>query len=249
MRRILTFVSAFDQTPQEAVLVAPDDAEGRVLPLVVVPHAAGWTGEMTADLWKDAPIRHGVIAVFPFGHSRRLDLRSLASRGQMLDLAALPGEIECAGLRVDSQRIYASGISMGGMEGLVLAGQHPDLLAAVVSFNGGIDLSAWDRDCAPDVAERMAFEIGGTPDELPEEYAARSPISYADAISRVPVLMYWDPNDEIVQHQEEKQSGALHRLVMEKRSDAPMTVRRHERGHTYVNPGIALKWLLTHTRP
>lgn len=244
MRRIITFTSEFDGSQQKAVLVAPDDAGQAPLPMVIVPHAAGWTGEMTADYWKDTPIRLGVIAVFPFGHSRALELRSLAWRGQIMDMANLPDVIAEEGYSVDRSRIYAAGISMGGMESLVLAGKYPDLLAGVVSFNGVIDLAAWFQECDSDIAGRMPIEVGGSPDEMPEEYAERSPITYAATIARVPVLMYWDPNDKVVQFQEEEQSGRLYRLVKELYPDAPIWGHRHDRGHTYVNPGLALKWLL-----
>jgi dipeptidyl aminopeptidase/acylaminoacyl peptidase len=248
MRREITFVSEFDGTERRAILVAPDDAGREALPLVIVPHAAGWDEVMTADYWRDAPVRHGVIAIFPHGHSRKLDLRSLAWRGQISDMASFPRMIEDLGYPVDRSRIYAAGISMGGMESLVLAGKHPDLLAGVVSFNGVIDLAAWFYDCAPDVCGRMEFEMGGTPEQVPEEYAARSPINYSATIAKVPVLMYWDPDDKIVQFQEEKQSGRLYRLVKEIDPNAPMEGRRHDKGHTFVNPGLALTWLMEHRK-
>lgn len=248
MRKLISFTSDFDGTQQQAVMIAPDDVGKRPLPLVIVPHAAGWTGEMTADYWKNTPIRHGVMAVFPFGHSRALELRSLGWRGQIADLAALPDIMDRMGYPVDRTRVYVAGISMGGMESLVLAGKHPEMLAGVVSFNGVIDLAAWSYDCDKDVCGRMAFELGGTPEEVPEEYAARSPISYAATIAEVPVLMYWDPNDKIVQFQEEKQSGRLYRLVKEIDPNAPIEGRRHDRGHTYVRPGLSLRWLLERVR-
>ncbi len=244
MRKTITFTSRFDSTEQRAVLVAPDDARSRRRPLVIVPHAAGWTDEMTADYWKDIPVRHGVIAVFPFGHSRVLDLRSLAWCGQIADMAAMPELIEDMGYQVDRDRIYAAGISMGGMESLMLAGMHPDLLAGVVSFNALVDVAQWFHDCDADARGRILQEMGGTPDELPEEYAERSPINYAATISRVRSLLYWDPNDEVVQFQEEKQSGRLYQLVKQARPDAPIWAKRHQRGHTYVNSGAALEWLL-----
>ncbi len=248
MRREITFTSEFDGTERRAILIAPENAGQEPLPLVIVPHAAGWTGEATAGYWRDIPVRHGVIAVFPHGHSRAVPLRSMGWRGQMSDLFLLPHIIEDMGYPLDRSRLYAAGISMGGQEGLLLAGQHPDLLAGVVSFNAVVDLTAWFYDCESEVCGRMEIEVGGTPEEVPEAYAERSPISYAATIAETPVLIYWDPDDKIVQFQEEKQSGRLFRLVKEIDPNAPIEGHRHDRGHSFVNPSLALRWLLEHRR-
>lgn len=243
MRKIISFTSEFDGTTRQAILTAPDDAGQKPLPLVIVPHAAGWTGEATAGYWRDVPIKYGVMAVFPFGHGKKLDLRSMGWRGQMMDLVMLPMILPNLGYPVDASRVYAAGISMGGQESLLLSGRHPGLLAGVISFNAVMDLSTWfyDNETA---AESMMEEIGGTPEELPREYAERSPITYADTIALTPTLLYWDPNDDVVQFQEKKQSGLLYRMVKKISPDVPILTRRHNRGHTYISPRLALDWLL-----
>ena len=248
MRREITFTSEFDGSEQRAVMIAPEDAGREPLPLVIVPHAAGWTGEATAGYWRDVPVRHGTIAVFPYGHSRVVPLRSMGWRGQISDLASLPHVVEDMGYPVDRSRIYAAGISMGGQEGLLLAAKHPGLLAAVASFNAVVDLRAWYYDCDPEVCGRMMIELGGTPEEVPDAYAERSPINYAATLAEMPSLIYWDPNDAIVQFQEEKQSGRLYRLIKEADPNAPIEAHRHNHGHSFVNPSLALRWLLEHRR-
>ena len=239
----INFNSRFDGSNRRAILIAPDGARESPFPLVIVPHAASYSAKFTAGYWLDIPIRRGVIAVFPFGHGRRNDLYSVGWRGQIADLASFPDILDEQGILVDRSRIYATGISMGGQESLVLAGTHPNLLAGVAAFNPVIDLSTWFYDY-PEAASNVVQEIGGTPEQLPDEYTLRSPINYAETIARVQILIYWDPNDEVVRYQDEKQSGLLYRRVKEMNPDAPITACIHHRGHQWINPSLALDWLL-----
>jgi pimeloyl-ACP methyl ester carboxylesterase len=184
------------------------------------------------------------IAVFPYGHGRKSELTSLGWRGQIEDMASMPGILTDLGYAVDESKVYAVGISMGAMESLLLAGIHPGFLAGVVAFNTLADLSAWYEDAGPNRPDIEA-EVGGTPEELPEEYAARSPIEYAATIARTPVLIYWDSNDEVVPEQDEEQSGLLLRRIKESDPDAPIVGEKHKRGHFFVRPALALDWLLS----
>lgn len=243
MQKIIEFTSEFDGTNRKALLIVPPDAGKEPLPLIIVPHAAGFSAEKTADYWKPRLAKRRAMAIFPFGHGRKLDLFSLGWRGQIADLAYMPRLLPTIGYPVDDKRIYAAGISMGGMELLLLAGSHPNLLSGVITFNALVDLSAWYYDpSANDPILRE--EIGGGPDEMPEAYAERSPINYSTTIVRTPTMMYWDPNDEIVHLQREKQSGFLYRKVKEIDPHAPIWERTHDKGHFWVNPRLALDWLL-----
>lgn len=244
MRKIIYFVSEFDGSARQAVILGPDSMGDELLPLVIVPHAAAFSAEATAAYWRDIPAKRGVIAVFPFGHPRKLELFSFGWHGQIEDLASLPRILTNIGYPVDASRVYGVGISMGGMEVLLLAGKHPGLLAGVVAFNSVVDLDAWFYDTDM-LKPQMMEEIGNTPEEMPEEYAERSPINYAATIARIPVLLYWDPIDKMVRFQSEKQSGLLYRKVKEADPDAPIEERIHHYGHFWVRPGLALDWLMS----
>jgi pimeloyl-ACP methyl ester carboxylesterase len=111
-------------------------------------------------------------------------------------------------LRVDPHRIYAVGGSMGGQETLLLAAQHPGLLAGAVTFDAPTDLARRYQQVgtlpnAGSLRALMRLEVGGTPDELPEAYADRSPLHFAQALadSGVPLEMWWSTRDELVVNQ------------------------------------------------
>lgn len=243
MQKILEFTSTFDGSTRNAILLAPEDAGDKPLPLVIVPHAAGYTAKFTSGYWKYIPDQYNVYAIFPFGHGRRLDLYSLGWKGQLEDLVSLPELPSRAGYQIDMGRIYVVGISMGGLESLLLAARYPDVLAGVATFNAVVDLSTW-FSMSGSAAQTLIEEIGGTPESNPDDYAERSPINYVRDISKVPCLMYWDPDDAIVPFQEEQQSGLLYRHIRENNPDAAVLARRHKYGHNWISPGAALKWLL-----
>ncbi|MHB0999516.1 MAG: alpha/beta hydrolase family protein [Armatimonadota bacterium] len=247
IKEIVSFTSKFDNSTRQAVLLASSDAGDTPLPLIIVPHAAGYSAADTAAYWRDLPARRGVIAVFPFGHGRKLETYSLGWRGQIDDLAQMPDVVSDYGLKVDTRRIFAAGISMGGQESLLLAGTHPDMVSGIVVFNAVADMAQLYSDSSV-LCAVIADEVGGTPDESLDEYAARSPINYYATISRVPTLLYWDPNDDMVPGQDDRQCGALYDKIKTADPDAPIWVQKHKYGHFWINPGQAIKWLLDNYR-
>ena len=117
-----------------AVVVAPahygPDHPSPPLPLVISPHGRGVRARTNANLWRDLPGQGGFAVICPGGMGRRLPLHSWGWRGQIDDLARMPGILRAARpwLRLDLERVYAVGGSMGGQETLLLLGQHPRLL-------------------------------------------------------------------------------------------------------------------------
>ncbi len=105
--------------------------------------------------------------------------------------------------------IGAGGLSMGGLEALVFAGQHPAGVRAVWAANPIVDLAQWWRDLSEagardgnsEIADLIATEVGGGPDELPEEYRARSAFDYVDSLLRVLIRIAWSPADTVIPHQ------------------------------------------------
>jgi dipeptidyl aminopeptidase/acylaminoacyl peptidase len=108
-------------------------------------------------------------------------------------------------LRIDAQRVYAVGGSMGGQETLLLLGQHPALLAGAVAFDSVTDFSLRYRQFAriPRGRTLQALartEVGGTPQTNPSAYVLRSPTHWIRevAASAVPLQLWWSDADEIV---------------------------------------------------
>jgi pimeloyl-ACP methyl ester carboxylesterase len=153
-------------------------------------------------------------------------------------------------LRIDRERIYAFGGSMGGHETLLLAARYPSLLAGAASIDGVADF-ALQYENLPDlgcnaVCRRMwhgrigvglqAFarqELGGTPETAARAYAERSPLSYARALawSCVPLQIWWSRKDKIVR-ESDVQSGRLLELIRWANPAAPVQGYRGNWIHT-----------------
>jgi poly(3-hydroxybutyrate) depolymerase len=203
-----------------AVVIAPaqysPDRPSPPLPLVISPHGRGVRARTNANLWGDLPGQGGFAVICPGGMGRRLPLHSWGFRGQIDDLARMPAIIHAARpwLRVELERVYAVGGSMGGQETLLLIGLHPGLLAGAVAFDSVTDFFRRYSDFAllgrkGRMLQGLArVEVGGTPKTNPVGYRVRGAQHWVDEIARsgVPLQMWWSDADEIVTGQE-NQSG------------------------------------------
>ena len=177
------------------------------LPLVISPHGRGVRAATNANLWGNLPAQGKFAVVCPGGQGRRLPLHSWGYRGQISDLARMPG-ICRAGLpwlRFDMDRIYALGGSMGGQETLLLLGQYPRVLAGAVAMDSVTNFHRRYNDfaLAPRTRGNQALcrlEVGGTPRTNPTGYVLRSPTHWLDQIARsgVPLQLWWSLADQIV---------------------------------------------------
>jgi pimeloyl-ACP methyl ester carboxylesterase len=222
------------------------------LPLVISPHGRALDGKSNARLWGDLPSVGGFALVSPDGQGDRLPSMSWGAPGQIDDLARMPDVVAEAlpWLRIDRERIYAFGGSMGGHETLLLAARYPDLLAGAASFDGVADF-ALQYENLPDlgcnaVCRRMWHgrigvalqmfareELGGSPETAPQAYAERSPLSYARTLawSGVPLQIWWSRKDKIVRRSE-LQSGRLLQLIRGANAAAPVEGYRGNWIHT-----------------
>jgi poly(3-hydroxybutyrate) depolymerase len=201
------------------------------LPLVIAPHGAGPGPFLELGrAWGDLPARGRFALVIPEGQGRVLAHYSWGYSGQIDDLARMPAIVRKAirWLRIDANRIYAVGGSMGGQESLLLVARYPHLLAGAVSFDAPGDMALRYRQYAalPDaqlMRGLLRTEIGGTPDEDAADYAARSPVDVAGAIARsgVPVQIWWSTCDRLVVDQR-LHSGRLYTEIT--RLDPPARV-------------------------
>ena len=138
---------------------------------------------------------------------RRLPLHSWGWQGQIDDLARMPSILRAAHpwLRIDVERVYAVGGSMGGQETLLLVGQHPHLLAGAVAFDSVTDFKLrydqFARIGKGRTLQALArLEVGGTPRTHSRAYVHRSPANWINEVaeSGVPLQVWWSDADEIV---------------------------------------------------
>ena len=234
------------------------------LPLVISPHGRGVNGMANARLWGRLPGLDHLAVVSPDGQGRRLPLYSWGYGGQISDLARMPELVQHAlpWLRIASDRVYAVGASMGGQEALQLTAEDPSLLEGTAVFDAPTDFalqyrlfpelpcnavcrSQWKGPIGLGLQHLARVEVGGTPREVPDAYAARSPAHDLGELARsgVPLGLWWSVRDRLVPAREEQ---AFLRSLL----------RRHPRGHTIhvigswphvlgmrLNLPAALEWL------
>jgi len=205
-----------------AVLVAPAEFgpgnPSPPLPLVVSPHGRGVRARTNARMWQQLPARGNFAVVCPGGMGRRLPLHSWGFPGQIDDLVRMRSHVTSARpwLRVDPDRVYAVGGSMGGQETLLLVSRPAARLAGAVAFDSVTDFFRRYDDFAALGRKGRALqalarlEVGGTPRTRGDAYLRRSPAHFKELIasSGVPLQMWWSDADEIVTGQE-NQSGKL----------------------------------------
>ncbi len=187
---------AANGVPRWAVVVAParygPSSPSPPLPLVISPHGRGVRARTNARLWGGLAGLGDFAVVCPGGMGRRLPLHSWGWRGQIDDLARMPAILRAARpwLRIDAERVYAVGGSMGGQETLLLLGQHPSLLAGAVAFDSvtdfGLRYEQFARSPRGSTLQALArVEVGGTPRTDPRAYALRSPMHWIREIAEL----------------------------------------------------------------
>lgn len=83
---------------------------------------------------------------------------------------------------IDPDRVYILGGSGGGHMALLMAGRHPELFAGAYAACPITDIARWrdesDKKLYPGYARMIESACGGTPEEKPQEYARRSPLTW-----------------------------------------------------------------------
>jgi poly(3-hydroxybutyrate) depolymerase len=192
------------------------------IPLVISPHGRGVPPAGNIRLWGGLPAFGPFAVVTPDGQGRKLKLYSWGWRGQIRDLARMPGILARAlpWFHIDRARIYAVGSSMGGQETLMLVAFHPSLFAGAIALDSATNMAARYRDFhylvnGSSLRKLARIEIGGTPATNPRGYARRSPATYVNkiAFSGVPLEIWWSKKDQIVVNQNQE-SGRLYRAIV-----------------------------------
>jgi pimeloyl-ACP methyl ester carboxylesterase len=156
----------------------------------------------------------GQIVVAPRSQGRVLGGISLAWQDHLDATWEVVREV-CDRFRAEV--VVVGGLSMGGQEALVLAAQHADEVAAVWAVNPVVDLARWHDDIRDGrtsdallgADNTIREEVGGAPSELPEEYARRSPITYAATLAATAVRLVWSDADTIIPGQAHHHAHAL----------------------------------------
>lgn len=159
--------------------------------------------------------RLGLAVVAPRGRGRVFDQVPLAWHAHLESAWSVASALADESGRVP---VATVGLSLGGLEALVLASRHPEEITAAVAVNPIVDLAAWYSDITAlpisvllqlGVPGQIAAEVGATPEQDPQAYRDRSALAGAAALAKVAVQIVWSPADGIVARQREHHSGAL----------------------------------------
>ncbi len=131
------YLSTVDRTLQPYRILVPEAYNGRTLsPLVVALHGMGGDENSIFDAYtgafKPAAERAGFIAVCPKGRDTASMYRGSAEQDVMDVLAEVRRDY-----KIDPDRIYLMGHSMGGFGAWSIAMAHPDVFAALGPISGG----------------------------------------------------------------------------------------------------------------
>ncbi|MBX9583482.1 MAG: dienelactone hydrolase family protein [Gemmataceae bacterium] len=155
-----TFKNA-DGTESPYVVFVPHDYDGtKAVPVILFLHGAGETKggkKMPAEVGIGTAIRKAektfpAIVVIPQSEKRTW----MADSDDGKRALAILGEVQKA-YKTDPDRVYLTGLSMGGFGTWSLAAAHPDKWAAIVPICGGVFRGG------PDAAKTTAEKIKGIP--------------------------------------------------------------------------------------
>jgi predicted peptidase len=147
-----------DGTPHKYVVFVPRDYKGdKPFPVILFLHGAGETKGGTKQ-----PVEVGIgpaikkrektfpfITVFPQSEERSWRANSADGQRALLILEAVEQEF-----RTDPQRVYLTGLSMGGGGTWSLAAKHPERWAAIAPICGFINRGPTEEDFET-IAERI----------------------------------------------------------------------------------------------
>ncbi|MCB0167154.1 MAG: prolyl oligopeptidase family serine peptidase [Anaerolineae bacterium] len=225
--------SSYDSASHTIYFKTPDTTTYTTpAPLVVVLHGLGGTGlgALYTELTTEASQR-GWLLVAPNQHNRVVPYNGDSDGGKkaLAWLGAQHDVIDAidymtSHFSVNKSRIFVIGGSMGGQTTLMMAGKYPDVFGAAVPWKPLTDLGELygelddDSFWAPNPDDPyldlpdpgIHKQVGGTPSEVPFEYARRSPRNLAPNMRTIPLKMWHDTDDIFVKpHHSQDMKSAI----------------------------------------
>ncbi|HWO70882.1 MAG TPA: alpha/beta fold hydrolase [Actinomycetota bacterium] len=127
---------------------------------------------------------------------------------------------------VDPARVAIAGRSWGGYLTLLALGLHPERWRAGVAIVPVGDYVAAHYECSPPLRAWDLAMLGGPPEELPELYEERNPLTYVDRV-RAPVLAIVAENDSRC-----PLGQAMRWVVARRARGGEVEVYRYREGHS-----------------
>jgi dipeptidyl aminopeptidase/acylaminoacyl peptidase len=128
-----------------------------------------------------------------FGRAFLEQIWGNVGRREVEDMAAARDWLVREGI-ADAARVLVTGWSYGGYLTLLALGMRPDSWAGGMAGIAVADWAIAHEDTTDTLRGVRAARFGGTPDEVPERYAASSPMTYAQHV-KAPVLIIQGRHD------------------------------------------------------
>lgn len=128
-----------------------------------------------------------------YGSAWRNALHGDVGHIELADVSAVREFVVNRGI-ADPKRLVVAGRSWGGYLALLALGTQPTVWAAGIADAPIADLAAAYQEEHETLRAAYRALLGGSPEELPDRYAACSPITYADEVT-APLLIFVAEND------------------------------------------------------
>jgi len=176
------------------------------VPLLIGAHGMGSTGQWIRDYLATEANNRGWLLAAPDMHGHyyiNTGEYALAWLGAQYDIIDTI-EYMMSKYEVDPSRIYITGGSMGGQTSAIMTAKYPDVFSAAAFWKPLTDLTDWyyELEALSDqngTRRRIRNETGGTPSEVPFEYQRRSPIEMPQNCRLIPIKMWHDEDDILVE--------------------------------------------------
>jgi predicted peptidase len=223
------------------VYIPVNYVRGKALPVILFLHGVGEGGEDgllqtqvgLGPAIRQARERFPFIVVFP--QARRDQLWA----GEMATLALKTLDQTVKEFNGDPQRLYVTGISMGGFGTWVVAAKTPGKFAAIVPICGFVNLKRPDLP-----AERKTFVLKDNPfAKSPDPYVA-----VASQISKVPTWIFHGGADPVISPDESRRMfQALKASGFDVKYTEYEGMAHDAWDRAYAEPDL-VPWLLSHRR-
>ena len=183
------------------MMVAAPEGPGPFPTVLLVHGGPEWADPDMYDPWTSTLVDHGVaVAKVNYRGSTGFGVawRTAIHDGnigfpEVSDVMAGLGYLIDLGI-ADPERCAIEGWSWGGYIAMLAIGLHPSSFVAAIGGIPVCDAVMTHEDCSPSQQAYDRAIMGGTPTEVPERYAERSPSTYLDAV-RTPVLIIAGEHD------------------------------------------------------
>jgi dipeptidyl aminopeptidase/acylaminoacyl peptidase len=183
------------------MMLAEPDGSGPHPTLMYVHGGPEWAEADQFDPWTATLVEHGVAVA-------KVNYRGSTGFGERWRTAIHDGNIgfpEASDVVVglgylidmgiaDPTRCAIEGWSWGGYIATLAIGLYPDTFAAAIAGIPVCDSVMTHEDCSPSQKAYDRAIMGGSPSEVPDRYAERSPSTYLDAV-RTPLLIIAGEHD------------------------------------------------------